>query len=524
MNNIRNRTVHNGLSCLSSLCLFDGIPLGHAHLLFIAGEEAVHKGLIHGGRKETYDGHQYDACHHSHYACVDGRLHPCRKDGFYEHIGNHKAGAEDKAEPYSCLGRPLPVQTVQKRRQKGSGQSAPGNTHELSDKGHIGLILEQGDDHGYDDEHGHQHPHAEQLLLFLQILFEMSDEVQGHGGAGGEHQTGQRGHGSRQYQDHRNGNEDIRQRGQHGGHDLVESALVHLRLGEEQPSESAQEIAAACHYKSEHSGHDGAGLDGFFTFDGIKLLHHLRQAPCTERGKEHHADQVERIRSQEGSKGTADIACAVLYLGEFFHGGHETALTAQHGGNDHHDTDEHDHALDKIVDGGSHVAAGDNIDAGQHAHGDNAYGVVNVEGHAEQTGQAVEQRRRIRDQENEDDHRRGNFQIFAVETLAEEIRHGGTVQMLGHDTGTPSQKLPRHEAADEHIAKAHPRGGHAVLPAELSGVTDEDHRRKVGSAVGKSREPRAYRPAAQHEIVDVGGMLSGIQSDGYHAAEENDQQ
>ena len=56
------------------------------------------------------------------------------------------------------------------------------------------------------------------------------------------------------------------------------------------------------------------------------------------------------------------------------------------------DANDHDNTLDKIVDGGGHVAASDNIHSGEHRHNDDADSVVDVKGHGKEPGKAVVKR------------------------------------------------------------------------------------------------------------------------------------
>lgn len=96
--------------------------------------------------------------------------------------------------------------------------------------------------------------------------------------------------------------------------------------------------------------------------------------------------------------------------------------------------------------------------------------------------------------------------------------------MLCHHAGAPSQHHPGQQASDQGVAQADPGGGQPVFPTELSGVADEHHCGKVGRPVGEGREPGPNAPAAQHEIVHVGGVPAGAEADNDHDGKENDEQ
>ena len=201
----------------------------------------------------------------------------------------------------------------------------------------------------------------------------------------------------------------------------------------------------------------------------------------------------------------------------------ETALAVEDGGHHGDNAHQHDDALDKIVDGGGHVAPGDDIHAGEHGHDHDAHGIVDVERHAEQTAQTVVQGCRVGNEKQKDDGRCRQFQSPAVEPVGKELGHGGAVQVLGHDAGSPSQDGPGQQGTQQGVADTGPGGGHAEFPAELTGVAHEDHRRKVAGAVGKGGEPGAHRAAAQDKAADVGSVAAAVQANVDHDGEEHRQ-
>ena len=297
--------------------------------------------------------------------------------------------------------------------------------------------------------------------------------------------------------------------------------MHHLHPVGEQAAEAPQEVAPPGHHQGEQGGDDGARVDGLITFDGIELLDHLGQAPGAQGGEQHHAQQVHRVGTEEGGEhagGGGDGG--VAHLGQPLQGGQEAPLAVEDGQDHGADAEEHDDALDEVVDGGGHIAAGDDIDPGEHRHHDDAHRVVDVKGHAEQPGQPVVQAGGIGDEEDKDDDRGGHLQGGAAKPLAEKLRHGGAVQVLGHDAGAAAQHHPGQQRAQKGVSDPRPGGGDAVLPAELSGVAHKDHGGKIGGAVGEGGEPGPHRAAAQHEAVDIGGGFPAVQADGHHHREK----
>ena len=85
-------------------------------------------------------------------------------------------------------------------------------------------------------------------------------------------------------------------------------------------------------------------------------------------------------------------------------GGQEAPLTLEDSGDDGADAENHDDALDEVVDGGGHVAPGDDVDTGENRHHHHAHAVVDVKGHAEQAGEPVVEAGGVGDEEDEDNH------------------------------------------------------------------------------------------------------------------------
>ena len=204
--------------------------------------------------------------------------------------------------------------------------------------------------------------------------------------------------------------------------------------------------------------------------------------------------------------------------------GGEASIAVEHGRDDGADTHQHDQSLDEVVHGRRHVTAYYHIDTGEDGHTQYAPDVIHVEGHAEKPGKAVIERRRIRDEENEDDNGRGDLERIAEETLPEEVGHRGALQMLRHQARPASQDPPGQERADECVAQADPGGGQSVLPAELTGVPDEDNRREVRRTECECRKPGADIAASQDETLNMGCGAAAIDADPDHHGKEQDEE
>ena len=116
-----------------------------------------------------------------------------------------------------------------------------------------------------------------------------------------------------------------------------------------------------------------------------------------------------------------------------------------------------------------------------------------------------------------------DLQRGRTETLAEELRHGGGVQMLRHDTGAAAQNDPGQKRAEDGVADARPGGSDAVFPAELTCVADENDGGEIRGSVCERGQPGTDASAAENEAVDVGRVLAAIQTDADHDAEKDDE-
>ena len=174
----------------------------------------------------------------------------------------------------------------------------------------------------------------------------------------------------------------------------------------------------------------GTGLDG------VELLHHLRQAPGAQRREDDNAEQVEQIGPEEADEGALHGRTLGGDLRQRDDGLGEAAVVQDDRHDDSDNAEQHNDALNEVVHNRSHVPAKHHVNASDHRHADDAHIVGQREGHAEQARQAIVDAGGIRDEEHEDDGRRRDAQGAGIVALAEELRHGGCLQTMGHLAGT----------------------------------------------------------------------------------------
>ena len=252
-------------------------------------------------------------------------------------------------------------------------------------------------------------------------------------------------------------------------------------------------------------------------------MYHLRKSPGTKGGQDDNSEKIGRIGAEEGREGALlSERCGniALNFGELYYRIQKTALIIQYGYNDGADAEQHDNALDKIIDGSRHIAAQYDIDSGQNSHCDDTDGIRNIERDPEQARQAVVDGGGIGNQEDEGNGGGRNLQRLAEIPLPEVIRHCCCGQVVGHNAGPSAEHDPGKQASEECIAQTDPGRGKTVLPSELSGVTDEYDGGKIGCAVRECGQPRADGTSAQNEIIHVGCMLAGSHSDQNHNSEK----
>ena len=493
--------------------------------LVVDSEQIVHLFFVHLRGDQGDERDQDEADDHRDGTGVDGR-----RDVVEEHVHNGEQDAPGKGDPHGELRDVLRVQAVHERCEEGTGEAAPGDTHHLGDE--CRRVERQSD--GDDDEDGDQHTHDGELGLLAHILPEgLLQEVEGHRGAGGQDQRGQGRHGGGQDEDDDDTDEDIGQRRQHGRDDGVEGdgAVLVVDAGyiAEESAEAAKEVAAAGDDKSEEGRDDRTGLDGLLILDGIELLDHLRETPGTEGRQDDDTEECERVRAEEAREkalralqsGFRDVRR--VDDGEFLHSVQEAALAVQDRRDDSADAEEHDDALNEVVERRGHVTAGNDVDRGQERHDDNDDVVVDAEGHSEETGQTVVDTGGVRDQEDERDDGAHHLKRLGTVPLAEVLGHGAGIELLGHDSSASAKDDPREQRTDKGVPQTDPGGRKAELPAELAGVTDEHDGREVRRTEGEGGEPGTDGPSAEDVVIDVGRMSSRPEADEDHDTKENDQ-
>ena len=143
------------------------------------------------------------------------------------------------------------------------------------------------------------------------------------------------------------------------------------RFGE-QTTETAKEITSTRHHEGEDGGDDGAAADGRLVGDGVELTHHLGQSPCAERCQDYHTKQTKWCRTKprgevacleigEEPRLVFQVVCRRYCLTHLVHCLHESALTIEHNRDYGSDTEEHDDALNEVVDGSGLISTEDDI-------------------------------------------------------------------------------------------------------------------------------------------------------------------
>ena len=246
----------------------------------------------------------------------------------------------------------------------------------------------------------------------------------------------------------------------------------------------------------------------------------MRQAPRSQRGQDDNEEQEDGHRAEERS------VLPTFVFGKRAHSLHQSALRRKDGGDDGDDTDEHNEALNKVVDRGGHISAGNNVHAGKNGHNTNDDDVGEVfvgeaERHREQSAETVKKRGGVRDQEDKDDDGRSDLKARRIESFTEEVGHGLGIEVLGHDARSAAEYHPGKKTAEDGVTDTDPGAGHAEQISELSRVPNKDNGRKVRRTVRKSGQPRAYRTSAEDESVYVGRLTTAINTDGDHRAEKD---
>ena len=130
----------------------------------------------------------------------------------------------------------------------------------------------------------------------------------------------------------------------------------------------------------------------------------------------------------------------------------------------------------------------------------------------------------VRDEENESDDTGDDAEALTTETSAKEIGHRAALDVLRHEFGAATEDNPCQKRTNHGVANAYPCGRQTILPAELTGITDEDNGREIAGAKGKGRKPGTYGTTAKDETVNRSGLLVGIDSHANHHGQKDDGQ
>ena len=492
------------------------------------GEDLVHMGGVGLAGEKAYQRDEDNIEYHHDSARVYGRVdsQPADCEGMFaecevEHMRHGKAYAADEGSPDGGFGDVLHIQTPHEGGDECACERAPRDGHEGRDNG-LGVI--EGDyreNAGDEQEHGYEYAHYEHFPLLVHLIFHKRlYHIEREGGAGSEHERREGGHRSRENEDYHHAEKQLGQALHHRGDNSVEAVyrLARFVSADEKSAEAALKVTAARDYEGEHGRDNGTAADSFFVLDSVEFSYHLRQTPCAERGKDNNAEEVYRVGAEKAVV-RVGIALSVGYLTEKVEGVGKTAVFIEDSYYNSGYADEHENTLNKVIERGSLIAADDNVYGGDKPHYDDTDSVIDVESLFKEAGEAVESGSGIGDKEDEDYHGGSELQALTGVAVFKKLGHSACVEVFRHYLSTPTEDYPREERAYNGIAHAYPSGAHAVIPAELTRIADENYRREVRSTVSESGEPRAESSAAEHIIRSAVVLFSVIRADADHQAE-----
>lgn len=160
-------------------------------VLVVAFEDRFGVGGDGAAGKQPDEGNEDQSAHHGEDAGVDGIAEHEGEQAAAGNIelteGNEQLHYLHAAAPYKgccngCGSDLSAVEAVEEGSQEGTGKSAPGYAHHLSNENILVLHLIDSDCCRNDDEHNDENSHDEQLLLFGHILAgQGKEEVQRNG-------------------------------------------------------------------------------------------------------------------------------------------------------------------------------------------------------------------------------------------------------------------------------------------------------------------------------------------------------
>ena len=238
------------------------------------------------------------------------------------------------------------------------------------------------------------------------------------------------------------------------------------RFGE-QATETAKEITSTRHHEGEDGGDDGAAADGRLVGDGVELTHHLGQSPCAERCQDYHTKQTKWCRTKprgevacleigEESRLVFQVVCRRYCLTHLVQCLHESALTVEHNRDYGSDTEEHDDALNEVVDGSGLISTEDDIYGSEQCHDDGAILVGYAESHLKEFGYSHIHSCGIWNKKNKGDDGCHHAKPLVGVSRTEEVGHGAALYVLCHQFCASSKHYPCQQRTDDGIAHTYP--------------------------------------------------------------------
>ena len=128
----------------------------------------------------------------------------------------------------------------------------------------------------------------------------------------------------------------------------------------------------------------------------------------------------------------------------------------EHNGNDGCNAEEHYNTLNEVIDGCGFITTQNNIYCRQRCHYHGTVFVGNIETHLKEFRDTHIDTSCIRDKEYEGYDRGYHTKPLIIIACTEEIRHGTTLNVLGHQFGTLSQYEPGKQRTDDSITNTYP--------------------------------------------------------------------
>ena len=434
----------------------------------------------------------------------------------------------DETRPAGSLRSVLFKETEEVRSEECTWECSPRIGHKSRDRS----VLMWSNKYGNDKEYCYEHTHNEHLFLIVKVLDTGLDKVVCESWARCENEWWECWKWSREYEDYNKSDEDIRhscfEKCRH--HLVVNDLAVWTSFDERSAAavaflsstvktyKTAHKVRTAGNNDSEECGNDRALSDSLFVLYSVELLHHLRESPCTERCKDNNSEEVERIRSEYRTE-SIGITLVVLDSVESVNSFGETVLLLDCEDNDSWYTYEHNNSLEEIIESSCLVAAECYINGWKYSHSydyvDRAV-LTEIEYHTKKSRQTVVYGSCVGYQEDEYDERGSHLERLGVISVLKEFRHCLCTEVVRHQTRTSAYQEERYQTSDNCVSNTYPCSRNAVHPAELSGITDENYRWKVGSTVWKGCQPRTYASSSEHKVLSWSCFSWGVETYAHH--------